>query len=212
MQDRAEATRRLILRSAAEQFDRKGYAAAAIAEITAQAGCTSGALYFHFGGKDQLAAAVIEEHFAHWQPLVARAEQLPAPALEQLVALSFAVMRAFRDDVVVRAGGRLWSERRAIDARLPVPFVGWIATAGRILGRAKAEGALHPHSDPERSAEVLVCSLFGVHAVSDCLDGRALVEEHLAGLWLLVLPGLRAGGDHPDHRELVERSRSGLPG
>jgi AcrR family transcriptional regulator len=207
MQDRAEATRRLILRSAAEQFDRKGYAATGIAEITAQAGCTSGALYFHF------AAAVIEEHFAYWQPLVARAEQLRAPALEQLVALSFAVMRAFRDDVVVRAGGRLWNERRAIDARLPVPFVGWIATTSRILGRAKAEGTLQPHIDPERAAELLVCSLFGVHIVSDTLDGRTLVEEHLTGLWLLVLPGLRADRDDPDggHRDLVERCRFHLP-
>ena len=45
---------------------------------------------------------------------------------EQLVRLSFAVARAFRDDIVVRAGARLWTERSLIAAPFPPPFIGWI--------------------------------------------------------------------------------------
>ena len=205
MQDRAEATRRAIIQAAAEQFDRKGYAAASVAAIARQAGCTSGALYFHFTGKDALAGAVIEAHFASWPPLVQQAQSVPAPALERLVTLSFAVVRAFRDDVVVRAGGRLWNERRTIDTHLPAPFVGWIATVTCLLQQAAAEGSLGLQVAPEQAAASVVCALFGVHSVSDALDGRTLVEERLAALWLLLLPGLTA---HPDDAHaLVERCR-----
>lgn len=190
MQDRAEATRQAIVLAAAQEFDRTGYAATSIAAIAARAECTSGALYFHFAGKDRMAAAVIEAHFAAWRPLTTRLETLPIPAVERLVALSYAVMRAFRDDVVVRAGARLWSERRAIDALLPRPFVGWITLIATLLDQARSEGDVPAHLDSARTADALVCALFGVHTVSDALDARARIEEHLDGCWLLLLPGL----------------------
>ena len=155
------------------------------------------------------AAAVIEAHFAAWPPLVDWALAVPAPALDRLVALSFAVMRAFRDDVVVRAGGRLWSERQAVDATLPAPFVGWIATTAAFLEQAADDGSVHPRLDPLEAADALVCAMFGVHTVSDALDGRVLVEEHLSALWLLLLPGLREPSG--DHRDLVRRCRALRP-
>lgn len=206
MQDRAETTRRAIVAAAAREFDRTGYAAASVAAIAAGAGCTTGALYFHFTGKDGVAAAVIRAHFAAWQPLTARLEAVPAPALERLVALSYAVVRAFRDDVVVRAGARLWNERRSIDAELPVPFVAWITLATALLEQARAEGDLLPRVDCAEAASALVCALFGVHTVSDALDRRLLVEERLTGLWLLLLPGLLGRPEEP--ADFLHRSRA----
>jgi AcrR family transcriptional regulator len=190
VQERAQSTRELILRSAAELFDAKGYAVTSVNAIARQARCTSGALYFHFASKDELAAAVIEAHFAAWQPLVHWVQGLPVPALQRLLTLSYAVVRAFRDDVIVRAGGRLWSERQAIDAGLPKPFVGWITVVTDLLGQAETEGSLRPGLDLPRTADTVVCALFGVHSVSDALDRRKLVEDRLDALWLLLLPGL----------------------
>ena len=206
MQDRAEATRRAVLAAAAREFDRSGYAAAGVADIATRAGCTSGALYFHFTGKDGLAAAVIEAHFAAWKPLTDRAQALRAPAVERLVALSIAVMRAFRDDVIVRAGARLWTERHMIDATLPPPFIGWITLVTRMLEQAGTEGDLAPRLDPGEAADALVCALFGIHTVSDVLDGRDLIEDHLRALWLLLLPGLL--GRPGDYESFLDHCRA----
>ncbi|MFF5310100.1 TetR family transcriptional regulator [Streptomyces massasporeus] len=57
-QDRAVRTRLALIRSAAEQFEARGYFRAGLAEISAGAGVGSGALHFHFANKDAVAEAV----------------------------------------------------------------------------------------------------------------------------------------------------------
>ncbi|WP_245881564.1 ScbR family autoregulator-binding transcription factor, partial [Streptomyces milbemycinicus] len=172
MQERAEQTRRTLLEAAASLFDERGYAGTSISDIAARSGHTSGAIYFHYASKEKLALAVVEGHFATWPPLIEQYTATDTPALERLVRLSFAVARAFRDDIVVRAGARLWTERTLIAAPLPPPFVGWIDAVTEMLERAHAEGDLAPHIDPERAARTVVCAFFGVHTVSEALDRR----------------------------------------
>ena len=54
------ATRVALLQAARELFGERGYAATATEDIVARAGVTKGALYHHFGGKDDLFRAVFE--------------------------------------------------------------------------------------------------------------------------------------------------------
>lgn len=191
MREGADATRWSVLLAAAELFDEYGYTGTSISAISRRSGLTSGAVYFHYAGKQHLARAVIEQHFASWPILLGQAEQSPVgSALDRVVNLSYAVAAAFRDDIMVRAGGRLWLERRAIDVPLPPPFTGWIDTLTGLLGAGQADGSVGTHVDPQAAASVLVCSFFGTHTVSDALDGRRLIEERLTDLWLCLLPGL----------------------
>ncbi|GAA3062087.1 ScbR family autoregulator-binding transcription factor [Streptomyces glomeratus] len=192
MQDRAEETRRAVLQAAAHLFFERGYAATSISDISERSGRTSGAIYFHYTNKEQLALAVVEAHFATWPALVAHHAAAPESTLRKLVRLSFAVARAFRDDVLVRAGARLWAERRSIAVQMPPPFVDWIATVEGMLTQARAEGDLAPHAEPGRDAPTLVAAFFGLHTLSDALDERVLIEDRLTDLWLLLLPGLQA--------------------
>jgi AcrR family transcriptional regulator len=208
VQERAEATRRSLLEAAAHLFNERGYAGTSISDISELSGRTSGAIYFHYTNKENLALAVVEEHFATWPGLIGQCTTSDVPALEKLVRLSFTVARAFRDDVVVRAGARLWSERKAIDVALPPPFVGWIDTVGELLAQARAEGELAPAVDPPRAARSIVCAFFGVHTVSDALDGRLDIEEHLSDLWSLLLISLQA---RPDPPGLLRRAAGPLP-
>ncbi|MDB1086389.1 ScbR family autoregulator-binding transcription factor [Streptomyces sp. ACA25] len=195
MQHRAEITRRLLLNAAAELFAERGYAGTSITDISRRSGLTSGAIYFHYTSKEHLARSIIQEQLATWPPLIARYGSAGAPALESVVALSFEVARAFRDDVIVRAGSRLWAERAAIGEPLPRPFEGWIRTLSTLLCQARTEGDLAAHVVPEQAATVIVCAFFGVHTVSDALDERRLIEDHLAQLWLMMLPGLQGRFD-----------------
>ncbi|MER6208760.1 ScbR family autoregulator-binding transcription factor [Streptomyces sp. NPDC001073] len=212
MQERAEATRRAVLATAAVLFEQHGYVGTSISDVARASGYTSGAIYFHFGSKEGLARGVLEAHFAEWPRYVEHWESGDAPVLDRLVGLSLAVAREFRDNVIVRAGNRLWSERKTIPVSLPRPFVGWIDATARLLTAAAAAGELAPGTDPERAARVLVSSFFGTHTVSDALNDRRNVEEAVTDLWLMLLPGLQAAPTDPVRcldaaRALLEATR-----
>ncbi|MFD6991725.1 ScbR family autoregulator-binding transcription factor [Streptomyces sp. NPDC059943] len=207
MQGRAKATRRSLLEAAAQLFEERGYAGTSISDISALSGRTSGAIYFHYACKENLALAVMEELFDTWPALIRRHREADIPALEKLVALSFSVARAFRDDVVVRGGSRLWAERKSVDASLPSPFEGWIETVVGLLEEAGREGVLTPSVIPRKAGNVVVYAFFGLHTVSDALDGREQIEERLHDLWLLLLPALQA---HPAPTPLLDRAHAHL--
>ncbi|MCE4942660.1 ScbR family autoregulator-binding transcription factor [Streptomyces noursei] len=202
VQIRAKTTRRFLLEAAATLFDERGYAGTSISDISAHSGRTSGAIYFHYASKEKLALAIVEEHFATWPRLIGRHRQPGVPALEKLVALSFEVARAFRDDIVVRAGARLWAERKAIETQLPAPFLGWIEAVTQLLEEAARDRELAVGVPPATTAHTVVCAFFGLHTVSDALEGRRNIEGHLDDLWLLLLRGLQA---EPDPAALLDR-------
>lgn len=58
----AEETRGRVLDAAASLFSTKGYDAASIAEIAAEAGVSGGAIYSHFSSKAELFAAALHLH------------------------------------------------------------------------------------------------------------------------------------------------------
>ena len=58
-----ERARELILESAIELFAERGVSGASIAEITRRAGVAQGLVNYHFGGKEQLIAAVFDGWF-----------------------------------------------------------------------------------------------------------------------------------------------------
>ena len=59
--ERSQATREALIRAARPLFAKRGYADVATEEIVRKAGLTRCALYHHFGGKEELLAAVYEQ-------------------------------------------------------------------------------------------------------------------------------------------------------
>ena len=64
MQKRGEERRRLIVDAALELFARQGYRGTGLAAIARQAGITPSAVIHHFGSKEGLLRAVLDEHDA----------------------------------------------------------------------------------------------------------------------------------------------------
>jgi AcrR family transcriptional regulator len=58
----AEETRQRLLDTAADVFARLGYEGASIAEISSEAGLSSGAIYAHYAGKAELFVATLRAH------------------------------------------------------------------------------------------------------------------------------------------------------
>jgi AcrR family transcriptional regulator len=90
---RAEA----LLESAAAVFARKGYEAATMTEIAAQADSAIGSLYQFFRTKEAVAAAVLDAQLAElWQRLDAVAGRAPALQTAELAAALAGLFVAFR--------------------------------------------------------------------------------------------------------------------
>ncbi|NHC16379.1 ScbR family autoregulator-binding transcription factor, partial [Motilibacter deserti] len=173
------------------------YLGASLTDIVNEAETTKGALYFHFASKDHLAAAVVHEQYAAWPALIAKVSAEHEGPLAQLRALSYEVARAFREDIVVRAGIRLAAERAVIGVELPTPYVGWIDQTTGLLRHAQEIGQMRPGLDPPAVARTLIAAFFGVQSVSQVLSERRDLEERLDDLWDLVLPALAPTPDQP---------------
>lgn len=63
----APSRREEILRAALDAFTEKGFAAATIDDVRARSGASIGSIYHHFGGKEELAAAVYVEGLRDYQ-------------------------------------------------------------------------------------------------------------------------------------------------
>lgn len=61
---RRARTREALLEAAARVYARRGFAGATLEEVAAEAGFTKGAVYGHFGSKENLLVALVEEHLA----------------------------------------------------------------------------------------------------------------------------------------------------
>ncbi|MDX3064864.1 MULTISPECIES: ScbR family autoregulator-binding transcription factor [Streptomyces] len=209
MQNRARATRKILLESAAHLFVERGYAGTSVNDISDHSGKTSGAIYFHYSSKENLALAVVREQFATWPQMLAPYAAPGIPPLEKLVVLSFGIARSLREDVVARAGARLWAERRGIEAAVPTPFDAWALAVTRLLAQARARGELAAGVEPSAAAVALVCAFFGICTLTDELPGgRRDWRELLDQWWTLMLNSLQA---EPDPAALLARARARTP-
>ncbi|WP_406492011.1 TetR/AcrR family transcriptional regulator [Streptomyces sp. NBC_00846] len=205
VQDRARATRRSLLEAAAHLFVERGYVGTSINDISGRSGKTSGAVYFHYSSKEKLALAVVREQFAAWPQLTPYYTDPDVPPLEKLVALSFEVARVLREDVVARAGARLWAERRSIDAAVPAPFAAWTGAVTRLLAEARSKGELAEGIEPSGTATTLVCALYGLYNLTDEVAREQELGSRLDQWWLLILNVLQA---RPDPAVLIARARA----
>jgi len=96
-----QRSRERLLRAAVDVFDRKGYAAASVREIVERAGITKPVLYYHFGSKEGILVAILEEAARQFQKAVTRAAQRPGSARERLAALCEEIYSLFKQNVPV---------------------------------------------------------------------------------------------------------------
>ena len=78
------ASRERILEAAAELFSRHGYAGAGVDQLAARSGIAKTAIYYHFGNKEGLMAAVLERAASAWIEGIRQAAQQAGNPLERL--------------------------------------------------------------------------------------------------------------------------------
>ncbi|MER5891862.1 ScbR family autoregulator-binding transcription factor [Streptomyces sp. NPDC001876] len=184
-QDRAVRTRQELIRSAAEAFDRSGFAPSSLTEISVGAGVSSGALHFHFGSKRALGAAVESEAARILQDIIAPHPCERPASLRNLVDTSHVLARRLAEDVVLRAGFGLagdaaWQENIAL-------WGVWHTWVRSMLTRARAEGVLAADVLIEDLASAVTASVVGAQALGRA-DADWSPRQAVDRFWNLLLP------------------------
>lgn len=175
----ADQTRRDILAAATAEFAEKGYAGARVDDIAARTRSTKRMIYYYFGGKEGLYAAVLEEAYGGMRDAEAalRLDDLPpAEALRRLVETTFDHHAAHPDFVRLVSGENI-EEARTVSASPTIKQrnAAVIGRVGTLLRRGEAEGTFRPGVDP-LDLHMLI-SAFCFYRVSNRHTLRAIFGE-----------------------------------
>ncbi|WP_067840180.1 TetR/AcrR family transcriptional regulator [Nocardia lijiangensis] len=171
-QERARRTRAAIIRSAAVEFGKSGYAAASLNRILEGSRATKGAMYFHFDSKEDLARAVLETAVERYRSSAERwLARTDLGPLDTLHGMIDEMALRLEHDIIVQAEYRLIIE--------PDFYRDVQTGGGRILGRATRvlavraieHGQLRADADPDRFTRTLAAGLAGQRYMLDLLGG-----------------------------------------
>ncbi len=182
--EKAEETRRRIVRAAGELFAVHGYTSTSLSAVIAAAGSTKGGFYFHFASKAELGLAVIEDARAQFTAEVLAASGEHEHASDELVA----TVRAIASHSMAKPGAsglaRLCmelAEEQQIAARDLDPYGTWVDLVQSLLVRAQLEGDLDPATDTREAARYAVGAYIGVESLSsdNHEDFLNRIDDHL---------------------------------
>ncbi|MGW1135021.1 ScbR family autoregulator-binding transcription factor [Streptomyces griseoluteus] len=183
-QERAERTRAALIRAAAEMFDQVGYHGAGLNAILREAGTTTGAMYFHFKSKEELARAVIVEQAAELKWPTGK------QGLQQLIDVCQYLAVEMRSNVLFRAGVRLAVEQSEVNL-LNYSIYDWWAEQFRAhLAEARDLGQLRPEADEAAFAQVIVAAYTGTQIMSRLHSARGDLPERIEAMLRCMLPAL----------------------
>ncbi|MFI8952081.1 ScbR family autoregulator-binding transcription factor [Streptomyces sp. NPDC053750] len=209
MQERSERTRSRLVHAGAELFDRKGYGNASLLDIAGAAGVTKGALYFHFGSKEELADAVQQRSRSLVQQAVRAMEDDGRAPFQALIDLTHWLGGTLSEEPAMRAAFRIAGERADAGGRRGSSFhETCFAAALQLLERAREAGELRPGS-PEGPETLIAAALCGIEVL--CRTGMEYDElaARIGMLWDLMLPALVPDGAEGGYRTRPPRSGPG---
>jgi len=208
-------TRAALIAAARTVFERDGYVAARLVDITAEAGCATGSFYTYFAGKKEIFAAVLEAA----QEEMLHPQMAPLGDRDDPVAVIEAANRAYLD--AYRRNAKLMElleqvaavddDIRAFRRRRNALFTGRNA---RAIAELQRRGIADPELDPEIAATAL-SSMVGRTAAAVYVSGEIKAGGDLAAtltrLWVNALairpaPGEQRPAADDRHRPPAKRT------
>ncbi|WP_328390564.1 TetR/AcrR family transcriptional regulator [Nocardia sp. NBC_00416] len=170
-QERARRTRAAIIRSAAVEFGKSGYAAASLNRILEGSRATKGAMYFHFDSKEDLARAVLDSAIERYSTTIDRwLVRVDLGPLDILHGVFDEIALRLVHDIIVQAEFRL-----VIDPGFRRQGHGGCrmlsSTIRNLTVGAIEQGQLRPDTDPDRFTRTLAGALIGQVYIADAHGG-----------------------------------------
>jgi TetR/AcrR family transcriptional repressor of nem operon len=167
---RTSDARDRILDAAQELIELRGYSALGVAEICKAAGVPKGSFYYFFESKEELALAVIDEHWAvqrlDWERIM-RSDTQPLQRLRQLFEETEAGQRAGQQSCGTVSGClfgnlslELSNQTEPIRKRLQEIFDKQIEMVDQVIAEAQQQGDVSV-ADTHEAARSVVAQLEG---------------------------------------------------
>jgi AcrR family transcriptional regulator len=198
-----ERTRERLLQAAFREVYRSGFQSASLDAILASAKVTKGALYHHFGSKESLGHAIIEEVIAerHRDQWLRPLEQCKAP-VDTLVGVVRGISVQPED---VQGGCELLNlaqEMSPLDEgfrkRLERIFRAWREAIALALRRGQSQGTVRRDLVPEETAGFLIAMVGGYGSLAKNAQDVNVMKAGIRSIvdWLesLRAPGNRKRG------------------
>jgi len=176
-----------LLGSAARGISRYGYGNLVLEHVAAEAGYTRGAIYHQFGGKEELALAVVEWVSEGWLAEVAGPAEALEDPLQALLALARGHAVYCRRDIA-----RLFFSLRVefgggdhpVGAAIEAAYETLLARCGDLIVAARHDGAIPGGPPPRTMALAFVGTVEGLamqlHGHEP--DDELLAEQAVLGL------------------------------
>ncbi len=187
---RRAQTRARLLEAAAQVYARRGFAGAALEEVASEAGFTKGAVYGHFGSKENLLMALVEEYLAGQVAEQMTLFDRDRATWERPLAGSERAMERLREyPERFRLFVELWVYAQR-DERLRERLAGGLAAMRATFARFAAESSADagfdvPAGVPEQFANVMLGLGVGLSMLE--LSEPEVVPTELLGTTLSVL-------------------------
>jgi AcrR family transcriptional regulator len=193
-QARSEYTRLHLVRSAAELFDRNGFAGATLDDVSRAAGVTKGAFYFHFASKKELGGAIQAEACGMLRSFVDKLAATEAHALQSLIDITHVLARWLDSEPVIRASLR--TARECGDRGRPFVdfYVELLSTVDATLLRAERAGELEEGVVIDVVSTLVITVCVGIEVLWWAGIRRGSMRAGLSDIWSLMLPGLVSSG------------------
>ncbi|MDG3010271.1 TetR/AcrR family transcriptional regulator [Rhodococcus sp. D2-41] len=186
-QIRAETTRHNIIAAAVDVFGHLGYGRASLNDIISGAGVTKGSLYFHFDSKEALARAVIDASVDQLRAELTNITSSRAPALEKFIHCCFVTAVLFREEALLRTGGRLLLEIGDFRGAEGESFQDWTGVVRAVVQAAVDQGDIDDGLDLDELTSGVTSALSGAFFASEALGGRTDVVGRLETVWRLLV-------------------------
>ncbi|MER6632396.1 ScbR family autoregulator-binding transcription factor [Streptomyces sp. NPDC000987] len=185
-QERARRTFQRIVSAAADRFEKNGYNGTTLDDISREAGVSKGALYFHFGSKQEVADAVTEHSYGLLEDLLDIEPDPGGSAVQQLIDLTHGLSRLLHGEPTLRAALRFHRERTRLGEEFD-HYALWLAGVERQLARAAERRELRGDL-PGRAGRVLaMVTLFSVESLAARRVPDMEAAQQITDLWNVLL-------------------------
>lgn len=189
--------RQRLMEAAAELFTQKGYASTSVREIVEKAGVTKPVLYYHFGSKEGLYLALINESYEALKTLLEVAQGYGGTVRERLLRIAQDIHQLFSENVrLVRFIHSIYygPDQGAPYMDLDAFHLVVHQAVSDLAAEGVANGEFRP-GEPGEMAWALSGTLHTALEVELCLPGMALGSEGLNRVINLVFDGIAAPGE-----------------
>src|ERR1700693_2634868 len=181
--ERGDRTRQAILSQAAKLASAEGLEAVSLQRLATELGISKSGLFAHFGSKEELQLATVEEAARVFTDEVLRPGWKVASGLGRVWALSNAFLSYVRRDVF--PGGCFFEAAVAEFDSRPGPVRDaviekrdyWVSSLARAIREAAAAGEVQPRVDAEQVAWELSCLLVGANGSFVINGGSTGIER-----------------------------------